>query len=697
MAQIKPLQLIRRLLCGSFLLLYVLAGNAQSASPDLLRLRELRKEAEAAAAVSASRSAQFASQAITLALSLKESGKTDLDMRAVSQEEIRSYVILGDAFRSQQNDRKATRYYRQGLTLAQAIEDREQESIAEARLRALGKDTEDPDTRFSRFGRQVLSELEGLVKDETVGEEIKTTTEEATLSVIEWQGRQAQRRGDYAKAIKFFQQTLPYYLSAGDTTTYRSTCIEISQLYARLGNKSESENYRALGLEARDKKLPAQTTPAPNAIEDLRDIVEESEAQDRVMAEEEARTQQERRSYLDQAEALLRSGNVEESIESLRKATELQDRLARLQRQRQLDSAASAHFIENQLQEIELLTQQQELQAERMESTTRTRNFLLLAFVLILAIAGLITYLFFAKKRSHRVLSQTFEELNHAHEELKHTQTKLVEAEKMASLGQLTAGIAHEINNPVNFISGNLHPLREDLKDLLEVLELYESTIRVHGLEEAFRSALAKRNELRLDEVRDEIHELIEGIEEGAQRTTEIVQGLRIFARMDGGEPQGFLVSQGLDSTLALLKNQLEGIEVIRDYGDVPEIEGFPGKLNQVFMNLFTNAIQAMNGKGWLRIKTGLKSNESIFISIQDTGSGISQEIRQRIFDPFFTTKAVGKGTGLGLSISLGIVQQHGGNIDIQSQVNQGTEVIVTLPLRQPMAKALVSQPLHQN
>ncbi|MDP5169048.1 MAG: ATP-binding protein [Bacteroidia bacterium] len=259
----------------------------------------------------------------------------------------------------------------------------------------------------------------------------------------------------------------------------------------------------------------------------------------------------------------------------------------------------------------------------------------------------------------------------------------------MASLGQLTAGIAHEINNPVNFISGNLHPLREDLKDLLDMLALYEQTVQQQGFEAQFHEAMALRKRIDLDTVREEISELMNGIEEGASRTTEIVQGLRTFARMDGGEPQGFNLHQGLDSTLALLKNQMTNIEVIRDYGDLPELEGFPGRINQVMMNLFTNAVQAMPEGGWLRIKTAVEDDKSVSIAIQDTGKGMSEDIRQRIFEPFFTTKDVGEGTGLGLAISLGIVQQHGGNILIESQPGHGTLVVVRLPIRQAVKSSM--------
>lgn len=648
-------------------------------------LQELVDEAESSLEESSTLSAELASRAIVMAGRMKESQYPANNLRAVSQQEIRAYLILGDAFRAEDNERKAARYYRQGFTLAEAIDDQVHQELAKAKLATIGKTPTDLNTRLSNLGRQVVDDLEEMVEDGRMDEDVKNSAEDATLSVLDWQARSAERRGNYAQAVKTYQQTLPYYLANGDTIAYRTTCATISELYSRLGNVTEAEKYANLSVATRDNQLEeASDAPEPNAIEDLREIVADNEAQEAEYAREEAEAQQERQTYLNEAEAFLRSGNVEASIDRLKKATELQDKLARSQRQRQLDSVRNAHFIESQLQEIELLTQQQSLQDQKIKEAKKSRNFLQVATALILAIAGLITYLFFTKRKAHKTLADTFFQLNKAHEDLKVTQTKLVEAEKMASLGQLTAGIAHEINNPVNFISGNLHPLREDLKDLMEILALYEGTIKAKGLEEPFREALASREAVDLDTVKEEINELMSGIEEGASRTSEIVQGLRTFARMDGGEPQYFDLHQGLDSTLALLKSQLTGIEVIREYGELGEIEGYPGRINQVLMNLLSNAIQSMPEGGWLQIKTTQEGPDEISISIQDTGEGMSEDIRQRIFEPFFTTKDVGKGTGLGLAISLGIIQQHHGNVVVESQIGHGTQMIVRLPVKQP-------------
>ena len=341
-------------------------------------------------------------------------------------------------------------------------------------------------------------------------------------------------------------------------------------------------------------------------------------------------------------------------------------------------------LISSKIQEVDKLLFQQALQEAEAEQLQATRTWLFVSLGLIVLIAALLTSLFLNKQKAHKRMKQAYDQLADTHSKLKSAQTQLVSAEKMVSLGQLTAGIAHEINNPVNFISGNITPLKHDVQDLLTVLNAYEQAIDQANLEERFESVEKLREELEIDYVTSEIEELLEGIDEGASRTTEIVKGLRTFARLDDGDWKRFDLHNGLDSTLALLKNRMDNIDLLKDYGNVPEIEGYPGKLNQVFMNLMNNAIQAMPEGGLIHLITYPYPDE-IEIRIRDTGKGIPEEVRNRIFEPFFTTKDVGEGTGLGLSISHGIIQQHGGTIKIESQDGQGTEVIIRLPIHQEM------------
>jgi two-component system, NtrC family, sensor kinase len=281
-------------------------------------------------------------------------------------------------------------------------------------------------------------------------------------------------------------------------------------------------------------------------------------------------------------------------------------------------------------------------------------------------------------------------QLSDALNNLKDTQTQLVEAEKMASLGQLTAGIAHEINNPINFVKSNINPLRLDVKDLMEVLNAYDElhTVTDHN---AYKERLNAIEELKEDMdvpfIRQEIDSLIIGIEEGAERTAEIVRGLRTFSRIDEASLKTVNIHDGILSTIVLLKNNIPfNIKLIKEFKGNSEVECFPGKLNQVFMNIITNAIQAIKSKPEktgdesIIIKTRDIEDNQIEISIKDTGPGMTEDVKHRIFEPFFTTKDVGEGTGLGMAIVFKIIQKHAGKINIITAPNEGAEFIITLP-----------------
>ncbi len=272
-------------------------------------------------------------------------------------------------------------------------------------------------------------------------------------------------------------------------------------------------------------------------------------------------------------------------------------------------------------------------------------------------------------------------ELEEALDRLRQSQQQMVQSEKMASLGLLTAGIAHEINNPVNFVAANVEPLRRDLGDILSVLKTYEEAAAgTRSLADARRFGQA----LDVDATVAEVGQLLEGLEDGARRTLEIVRGLRQFTRLDEDVMKPTRLVDGLESTLTLLRRQYDGrIAIVREYESVPEVECYPGQINQVFMNLLVNAIQAIDGAGRIRIR--LRGGEqAVEVSIADSGRGIPAEIQPRIFEPFFTTKPVGQGTGLGLSISYGIVQAHQGTLAVTSAPGQGATFTLTLPVRQP-------------
>jgi signal transduction histidine kinase/streptogramin lyase len=284
---------------------------------------------------------------------------------------------------------------------------------------------------------------------------------------------------------------------------------------------------------------------------------------------------------------------------------------------------------------------------------------------------------------TNKVLGEQKKELQLMVENLKLTQSQLVQSEKMASLGLLTAGIAHELNNPVNFVGGSVNPLKRDLNELFLFVEKSGKILEDNKLDKIINEVNDLKEKLDFDYLSKEIISLLEGIEEGANRSSQIVKGLRSFSRLDEEKCQLYDLHEGIDSTLILLQNKIRNrIKIRREYGDFEEVECYPSKFNQVILNILTNSIQAIEGKGEIFIQT-IRSGIGVKIIIKDNGKGMSPEIKKKIFDPFFTTKEVGEGTGLGLSISFGIIEQHKGNIDVISETGKGTEFIISLPLTQ--------------
>lgn len=275
--------------------------------------------------------------------------------------------------------------------------------------------------------------------------------------------------------------------------------------------------------------------------------------------------------------------------------------------------------------------------------------------------------------------------LNIALTNLKNTQSQLVDAEKMAALGQLTAGIAHEINNPINFVTSNIKPLELDINDLKEIINRYEELDYDKDLKSQIDAIEAFKAQIDLKFVNNEITSLLAGISEGAKRTAEIIRSLRNFSRVDETDMKPIDLNEGLQSTLVLVKNNMpDNLTVIKDLGNLPQVECQPGKINQVFMNLVSNAIQAIKSKKVQAVEEFLTirswyDQQQVKISIKDSGIGMTEETKHRIFEPFFTTKDIGEGTGLGLSIVFSIIESHKGHIEVISKVDVGTEFIITL------------------
>ncbi len=325
--------------------------------------------------------------------------------------------------------------------------------------------------------------------------------------------------------------------------------------------------------------------------------------------------------------------------------------------------------------------QRELVQLAEIERQKQFRKYMMLSFGLILILVLVILNRYYIKRRANIKLEKQKSELNNTLTELTQAQSQLVQSEKMASLGQLTAGVAHELNNPLNFITSSINPLQRNMDDLLALLCQYDSVIVEKELSDRFFKVGELKESMDYTFMIKETRALLKGISEGASRSEHIVKDLRTFSRMDENEFKGVNIHEGIDSTLLLLRNLMkDAITIHKNYGDIPPIECLPGKLNQVFMNILTNSVLAIEGKGDIFVNTCLVG-ENALISIRDTGKGMPPDVKEHIFEPFYTTRPVGKGTGLGLSISYSIIEEHNGKIEVISEVGLGSEFIITLPL----------------
>ncbi|MGJ5631799.1 PAS domain-containing sensor histidine kinase [Nostoc sp. CALU 1950] len=304
-------------------------------------------------------------------------------------------------------------------------------------------------------------------------------------------------------------------------------------------------------------------------------------------------------------------------------------------------------------------------------------------------------------KQAEADLRQQTQELETALSKLQNTQTQLIQSEKMSSLGQLVAGVAHEINNPVSFIYGNISPADEYTKSLFSLLELYQK-----HYPEPVKAIHEFTNLIELDFLRSDLPKLFQSMMMGAERIREIVLSLRTFSRVDEAEMKRVDIHEGIDSTMMIIQSRFKAtdqrpkIEVIKEYGNLPLVECYAGQLNQVFMNILVNAIDALEDSlvisRWttkkrlktdnprIYIRTKLLTPNQVTISIADNGLGIPEDAKKQLFDPFFTTKPVGQGTGMGLAISHQIItERHGGSLECISQPGVGTEFIIRIPLIQ--------------
>ncbi|TBR09308.1 MAG: sensor histidine kinase [Lysobacter sp.] len=286
-------------------------------------------------------------------------------------------------------------------------------------------------------------------------------------------------------------------------------------------------------------------------------------------------------------------------------------------------------------------------------------------------------------------LQQRHDELERTYRRLSGAQEQLLQSEKMASIGQLAAGVAHEINNPIGYVHSNLGTLREYVSALFGMIDAYSTALAAPDPMSQRDTVQAQRQRLDIDFILGDLPQLLDESREGIERVTRIVQDLKEFSHVGRNEamrPSDLV--KGLESTLNIVWNDLKyKVKLEKHYGEMPPVECHPSEINQVFMNLLINAGQAIAERGVITLACGAEDAEA-WISIGDSGCGIAEESLGRIFDPFFTTKPIGRGTGLGLAISYRIIEKHHGRIDVSSRVGTGTTFRIVLPLRQPAATA---------
>ena len=283
-------------------------------------------------------------------------------------------------------------------------------------------------------------------------------------------------------------------------------------------------------------------------------------------------------------------------------------------------------------------------------------------------------------------LQRANQELRALNESLRSAQAQLLQSERLASIGQLAAGVAHEINNPIGYVCSNFGTLEAYLARLFEMLDAYEEAEETLAGSDIADRLATLRARVELDYLKHDIPQLMSESKEGLSRVRKIVQDLKEFSRVDNHEEWTWAsLHHGIDSTLNIVANEIKyRADVRREYGDLPDIECLPSELNQVFLNLLVNAAQAIGPERGLIVVRSDDAGDEVWVEVEDDGSGIAPEHLARVFDPFFTTKPVGRGTGLGLSLSYGIVQKHHGRIDVRSEPGRGSCFRVTLPVRRP-------------
>lgn len=488
----------------------------------------------------------------------------------------------------------------------------------------------------------------------------------------------------YDSSQYYLSRSLTLFKKTGSVTHIFDNYKELGLLFRNMGRYEQAEYAFLQGLET------AQSLGSKGRVADIYlemgklylAIEEIEKAKKNITKSQEIYQDSRDLEGLQQVHVLLSelaetTGDLEEALALLEISTQYKDTFYTSNSNKRL--AELRMSFETEQTEIELENLRKE-EAFR----TRERNGLFYGVITLILLLAALFYAILLRIKAFRKLlvekhkaDALLKEKETLVENLKNTQTQLVQSEKMASLGQLTAGIAHEINNPINFIASSCVALESDFEELEP---------HIQKIQEADEASDGIDSEINL--VVEEIPQLINSIKRGVTRTQEIVSNLNSFSRKSYGQFEKSNLHGGIDSALTILSNKIKGhIKVHKNYGDIPLVECQLLRINQVFLNLINNAIDAMETNGELFIST-TKQEDEVLIKIKDTGVGMSKAKVKRIFEPFYTTKEIGKGTGLGLSISYGIIQNHNGKIAVWSEPGQGSEFTIYLPIHENVALA---------
>ena len=487
----------------------------------------------------------------------------------------------------------------------------------------------------------------------------------------------------YDSAQYYLTQSLDLFKYAGSITHIFDNQKELGLLYRAQGRYEQAELSFLEGLETA-QAVGSQGRAADVCLEigklylEIKDIgrARENFVKSQQIFEETRDLEGLQEVHILLSDLSREEGNMEAALSYLELAANYKDTFYTSNSNRRLAELRTRFETEQTETELENLRQQEIFR-------TRERNVLFYGVITLVVLLAALFYAIIQRIRAFRNLltekhktDALLKEKEALVENLKNTQAQLVQSEKMASLGQLTAGIAHEINNPINFIASSCYALESDVEELTPYVDpAAENPI-----------GITAENKAELGFLMKEIHQLINSIKRGVSRTQAIVSNLSSFSRKSDGKFESTNLHEGLDSAITILSSKIsDTIEVKKDYGKIPKVECQFLRINQVFLNLINNAIDAMKSGGKLTISTSQLADQ-VLIKIKDSGVGMDAEELKRIFEPFYTTKEIGKGTGLGLSISYGIIQNHNGRIAVQSEAGEGSEFTIYLPIKQDWA-----------